>query len=67
MKIMITLKSKIIHTATRLHNYIEEQYKPEFGTIRLNADGSIDATGLERLGVELWPVTNEGDADIHRS
>jgi hypothetical protein len=65
MTCQLALQSKVIQAATRLHNYIIDNDKPEFGTIRLNADGSVDAAELERFGVEQMPVANEGDGDVH--
>jgi hypothetical protein len=61
----LALQRKIIQAATRLHNCVIDHDKPEFGTIRLNADGSIDAAELERFGVEQMPVANEGDGDVY--
>jgi hypothetical protein len=65
MTIKLAMHNKIIQAATRLHNfrYIVDHDMP---TIRLNADGSIDAAELELVGVETLPVTNECDGVVHR-
>jgi hypothetical protein len=67
MSCRLSMQSKVIQAATRLHNYIIDNDKPEFGTIRLNADGTIDREELDRFGVEPLTVGNEheGDGDVH--
>jgi hypothetical protein len=46
---------------------IIDNVKPEFGTIRLNADGAIDGEELDRFGVEHLTIPNEheGDGDVN--
>jgi hypothetical protein len=47
MSCRLSMQSKVIQAATRLHNYITDNDKPELGTIRLNADCTIDREELE--------------------
>jgi hypothetical protein len=55
------MQSKVIQAATRLHNFIIDGDRPEFGTIRMCPDGTIDPTELERFGVEPLPVAIQHD------
>jgi hypothetical protein len=55
--------SKFIQSITRLHNFIIDNDKPYLGPIRLNADGTIDPTELQRFGVEPLPAGERGDED----
>jgi hypothetical protein len=55
MRCSLRMHSKAIQAATRLHNFIIDNDRPEFGTIRLSADGTIDPVELDCFGVEPLP------------
>jgi hypothetical protein len=53
------MQSQVIQAVVRLHNFIIDNDRLHFGTITLNADGTIDPTDLELFGIELLPVGDE--------
>jgi hypothetical protein len=59
------MQSRVIQALVRLHNLVIDNDKPDFGTIALNADGTIDPAELQLFGIEpLLVGVEDGEGPV---